>query len=252
MGYTVKAVADMASISVRALHHYDHIGLLRPAAVSPSGYRLYADADLARLQQVLFFRELGFSLKEIKAILDDPGFDRREALETHRRILLEKQSRLVKLIGSVERTLEAIERGSELDKNAMFEGFDEAKEEEYRKEARARWGNEVVDESVRRTSKFTKEDWAEIGAESNEINQAMASLMGRDPAEAEVQKWIGRWYKLINDRFYTVTPCVFRGLGDGYVADSRFTAFYDKVKPGLAEFMRAAMHVYADGLEAKS
>jgi len=141
MAYTVKAVADLAGVSVRTLHHYDQIGLLRPAAVSVSGYRLYTDAELERLQQLLFFRELGFSFQDIKAIIDSPSYYRREALITHRRILLEKQNRLARLIQSVDRTINAMERGVQMDKNAMFEGFDESKIEEYRKEAQARWGS---------------------------------------------------------------------------------------------------------------
>ncbi|MDO8670513.1 MAG: MerR family transcriptional regulator [Dehalococcoidia bacterium] len=252
MAFTVKTVADMAGVSVRTLHHYDHIGLLKPAAVSCSGYRLYSEAELEGLQQVLFFRELDFGLHDIKDILDCPGFDRREALVAHKQLLLEKQNRLARLISSVDSTIEAIERGTEMDKGSMFEGFDAAKEEEYRKEVRERWGNKKVDESIRRTSRYLKADWAVIGVESNEINQAMASLMGSDPGDPEVQKWIGKWYRLINDRYYTMTPDIFRGLGDGYVGDSRFTAFYDKVKPGLAMFMRDAMHVYSDHLEAEA
>ncbi|MGI5837851.1 MAG: MerR family transcriptional regulator [Chloroflexota bacterium] len=248
MAYTVKAVADAAGVSVRALHYYDQIGLLKPASVSASGYRLYSEADLERLQEVLFFRELGFSLQEIKAIIDSPSYDRREALVTHRRILLEKQDRLARLIRSVDRTINAIQRGIPMGKDAMFEGFDKSKIEEYRKEARERWGS-VVDESYRRVSHYTKEDWDAFRAESEEITTALASLMDRDPADPEVQKWIGRHYNQIKDHFYTPTAEVYRGLGDLYVEDSRFTENYDKVKPGLAKFMRSAMHVYADRMD---
>lgn len=247
MAYTVKAVADVAGVSVRTLHHYDQIGLLKPASVSASGYRLYSEADLDRLQQILFFRELGFSLQEIKAITDSPDYDRREALETHRRILLEKQNRLTRLIHSVDRTINAMERGVPMGKDAMFEAFDESKIEEYRKEARARWGK-VVDESYQRVSNYTKEDWDAFKAEGEAIVTALASLVDRDPADPEVQRWIDRHYRQIKDNFYTPTAEVYRGLGDLYVEDSRFTENYDRVKPGLAKFVRAAMQVYADNL----
>ncbi len=251
MPYTVKSVADMAGVTVRTLHHYDRIGLLRPASVSPSGYRLYSEADLERLQQILFFRELGFGLGEIKTIMDNPGFDRREALVAQKRLLLEKQRRIERLIASIETSIDAMERGTELDKDKMFGGFDESKIKEYTEEARARWGNENVDESIRRSSKYTKAEWAEIMSEGQSYTVGIAALMDRDPGDPEVQKLIERHFRLINDRFYTVTPEIFRGLGDLYVSDPRFTAFYDKVKPGLAQFMKAAMHAYCDRVFGK-
>lgn len=247
MAYTVKVVADMAGISVRTLHHYDQIGLLKPASASAAGYRLYSEADLERLQQILFFRELGFTLREIKRIVDSPGFDRRQALAAHRELLEEKRRRLDRLIACVDRSIDALERRVSMEGKMMFDGFDEKKLAEYREEARARWG-EVVDESYRRTDKYTEADWAAIGAESDEINRAMAAMMDREPTDPEVQRWIGQWFRLINDRFYECTPEVFRGLGDLYVDDGRFTEFYDKYRPGLAKFMRAAMHAYVDRL----
>ncbi len=124
MGYTVKAVADVAGVSVRTLHHYDRIGLLRPAASSPAGYRLYSEADLERLQQVLFFRELGFSLQDVKAIVDSPTFDRTEALRAHRRLLVEQQGRLGRL---VDRTIASIEKGEPMSNQERFGAFDNAK-----------------------------------------------------------------------------------------------------------------------------
>ncbi len=255
MAYTVKKVADMAGVSIRTLHHYDEIGLLRPASTSQAGYRLYTDQDLERLQQVLFFRELGFSLPETKAILDNPHFDRREALRTHRKLLLERQRRLNQLIQTVEQTLATMERSTEMKKESMFDGFDmseiERHKEQYKDEVRAKYSKEIVDESERRVATYGKSDWADIQQESGAINQAMADLMGTDPAGPAVQETIGRWFNLINDRFYTCTPEIFRGLGDLYVQDGRFTATYDKVKPGLAHFMREAMQIYADRLEQK-
>ncbi|MHB1133047.1 MAG: TipAS antibiotic-recognition domain-containing protein, partial [Chloroflexota bacterium] len=154
-------------------------------------------------------------------------------------------------IHAVERTLEHTEGGTEVSDEEMFGGFDKKQMEEYREEASTRWGKEVVDQSYRRVAKFSKEDWARIGVESQAINEGMTELMGSDPGAAPAQELIGRWFKLINDNYYDCSPEIFRGLGDGYVSDSRFTAFYDKYRPGLAEFMRAAMHVFADRLEAQ-
>jgi len=127
MGYTVKAVADVVGVSVRTLHYYDRIGLLRPAATSPAGYRLYSEADLERLQQVLFFRELGFTLQDVKAIVDSPTFDRTEALRAHRRLLVEQQSRLGRLVELVDRTIASIEKGEPMSNQERFGAFEYAK-----------------------------------------------------------------------------------------------------------------------------
>ena len=145
MGYTVKVVAEMAGVSVRTLHHYDRIGLLPPAATSPAGYRLYSDADLERLQQVMFFRELGFSLHDVKAIVDSPTFDRAEALRAHRRLLVEQQGRLGRLVELVDRTIASIEKGEPMSNQERFGAFDDAKLNEYREEARRGKVRDVYD-----------------------------------------------------------------------------------------------------------
>ncbi len=252
VAYTVKAVADLAGVSIRTLHHYDGIGLLRPASVSRSGYRLYTTEDLERLQQILFFKELDFSLQEIAEIVNSPGFDRKRALVSHRELLQEKQKRLQRLIRSVDETIDALERGERMDDQKMFEGFDRKQLDEWREEARQRWDSDRVDESWRRASKYTKEDWAAIQRESQEVNEGLAARMDKGSSDPEVQALIGRHFRQINERFYECTPEVYRGLGELYVSDPRFTANYEKVKPGLAQFMREAMRVYADSLEGKS
>lgn len=247
MAWTVRVVAQLAGITIRTLHHYDEIGLLRPSQVNAAGYRLYVTSDLERLQQILFFKELGFGLDQIRQIIDDPGFDRQEALVQHRVMLLERQERLNRLIRSVDRTLDTIERGIPLSEKELFAGFDP-----YAEEAKERWGQtEAYKESARRVKTYTKADWEAIKAEETAINQGLAALMDREPADPAVQEWIRRKHQHINDRFYTCSTAVFRGLGDLYVADERFAAVYEKVKPGLTAFMRAAMQIYCDMLEGK-
>lgn len=225
MAFTVKAVAELAGISVRTLHHYDEIGLLKPAQVTPSGYRLYSEHDLERLQQILFFRELGFSLNDIKEIISRPDFDRRQALIEHRQLLEERRGRLGRLIDSIGHTLTTMERGtpmSEKELKEMFDGFDHT---QYEEEARQRWGHtKEYQESVARTKHYTKADWAAFKAEMGEITLQLASLMDRDPADPEVQEGVRRWHQFINDRCYTCSTEVFRGLGNMYVEDERFTA----------------------------
>jgi DNA-binding transcriptional MerR regulator len=252
VAYTVKAVAEFAGVSIRAIHHYDKIGLLVPAGTSPSGYRLYSESNLERLQEILFFKELGFGLQEIKTIMDGAGYDRKEALRSHKQILFEKKKRLDNLIGLVEKTLATMERKATMSNDELFDGFDDAKIEEYKKEAKERWGEtDAFKESERKTSKYGKADWDEIKVESGDIFTKLAALMaeGKSPADDAVQEQIGRWFKHINDRFYACTPEIFRGLADMYVGDARFTATYDKVRPGLAQFKRDAMHIYCDNIE---
>lgn len=252
MPYKVKEVAVLAGISVRALHHYDRIGLLKPEAVSPAGYRLYSDRDLRRLQQILFFREIGFNLDEIRRILDRPDFDQGRALRAHRELLTEKKRRLEEIIRTVDKTLRAMEEGRQMEKKEMFEGFDLAEIEKhqarYAEEVRRKYDPEVVAESERRTAKYTKEDWAAIFAKGNDIFRRIADGLDRGPADPEVQAAVAQWREHITNSFYTCTPEIFRGLGDLYVEDSRFTENIDRFRPGLAAFLREAMHIYCDRL----
>lgn len=254
MAFKVKEVADLVGISVRTLHHYDQIGLLKPESVSPAGYRLYGDSDLERLQQILLFKEIGFDLQEIKRILDHPYFDRRQALFTHREILLEKKKRLDEMIGTVEKTLRAMEGESVMDKKEMFSGFDMGNIEEhqarYAEETREKYGNtDAYRESVRKTSRYAKEDWAKITADGERIYREIAALMDCEPGNIGVQLAVGEWRRHICDHYYDCTPEIFRGLADLYVQDTRFTENIDKVKPGLATFLSEAMRIYYDNLK---
>lgn len=253
MALKVKEVAELVGVSVRTLHHYDQIGLLKPEFVSPAGYRLYTDHNLERLQQILFFKEIGFELHEIKEILDSPGFDRREALLTHRELLLEKKNRLEKIVHTVEKTIKAMEGEIIMDKKEMFSGFDmqeiEKHQARYAEEIRQKYGDSpAYQESMKKTAGYNKDDWARIMGETGRIYQTIADLMDKGPADPEVQQAVAEWRQHITDNFYNCTPEIFRGLGDLYVDDPRFTANIDKMKPGLAEFLREAMHVYCDNL----
>jgi MerR family transcriptional regulator, multidrug-efflux activator len=250
MNYKVREVADMVGISVRTLHHYDQIGLLVPDEVSPAGYRLYSEANLERLQQILFFKEIGFSLQAIKNILDHPNFDRKQALLVHKEVLLKKKERLEEMIRTVEKTIESIEGGMKMEKKDMFKGFDmteiEEHQKKYAKEARERYGKETVERVEQRTSKYTKEDWAAIMSKWEGIYQKIIARMEYGPEDTQVQEAVGELRQLFTDYFYDCTIEIFRGLGDLYVNDERFTANIDKYHKGLAAFLREAMHIYCD------
>lgn len=241
----------MAGVSVRTLHHYDQVGLLKPESVSDAGYRLYGERDLARLQQILFFKELGFSLRQTKAIIDDPGFDRVRALKTHRKMLIEKRDRLDRLVETVEKTIKSVQEGTKMSAKEILQGFDmakiEAHQKKYAKEVEERWGgSEAFEESKRRTSAYKADDWASVMKRSAQIYQEFIDLMDRSPEDPAVQEVVEKWRKYISESFYNCTPEILRGLGEMYVSDGRFTESIDKAKPGLAQFMSDAIRVYCD------
>ncbi|WP_251860127.1 MerR family transcriptional regulator [Clostridium sp. Marseille-Q2269] len=254
MHYKVKEVADMAGISVRMLHHYDKIGLLKPDSINDAGYRLYTDDNLDRLQQILFFKELNFPLKEIKSILDSPNFDKKETLKTHKQLLLEKKTRLEKIIQSVNKTIKSLEGEFEMDKKEALNAFDMSKIEEhqkkYAKETRMKYGHtSAYKESMAKTSKYTKEDWEILSQNWDEIYKTLADLTDRDPHDEKVQDAIHMYRSYISKNFYNCTTEIFRGLGDLYVNDERFTANIDKYKVGLSKFLREAINIYCDNIK---
>ncbi|MEP7126389.1 MAG: MerR family transcriptional regulator [Byssovorax sp.] len=241
MAYTVGDLASLARVSVRTLHHYDEVGLLRPSGRSGAGYRRYTAGDLQRLQQVLFFRELGFKLDEIARILADPGFDRRQTLLAQRALLAERAERARALVDLVDRTLKALEDDDTMKPDEMFEGFDPAK---YEDEAKAWWGTtEAYAESKRRTSRYTKDDWKRMAAESKATVEELAQAMddGVAPTEAHAMD-LAEQHRLHLERwFYPCAVAMHVKLGEMYVADPRFAAVYDQRREGLAEFLRAAI-----------
>ena len=244
MGYTVKAVAALAGVSVRTLHHYDAIGLVHPDARTEAGYRIYSRSDLERLQQVLFFKELGLGLDEIREILARPGFDRRQALLDHRELLCSRKDRIERLIRAVDRTIASMEEGNALDEKVMFDGFDAG---QYEEEVRRRWGHTAAyKESRERTQGYTQADWDVILKEQTGILRGIAALADRRPDDPEVVAAIQRMHTFINDRFYLCPVEMFRGLGDLAVDDGRFTETYEKLQPGLAAFYQKAVHAYCD------
>ncbi|MCP3031797.1 MerR family transcriptional regulator [Halobacillus sp. A1] len=248
--YKVKEAAELAGVSVRTLHHYDRMGLLTPKK-GGNGYRYYDDNDFIILQQILFFKELDFSLQKIKEILQSPDFDEQHALQQHKKILLEKKARLEKVIRSVDQSIASYKGGETMTPKERFEPFDMQKIEEHRKkfakEVEQRWGDtDAYKESAKRTSAYSKDDWKKIHAENEVIDKHLVQLMDQEPGDEEVQKWIDAKRQHITKYFYPCSIEIFRGLADMYVNDPRFTNNIDKVKQGYAAFVSKAMHVYCD------
>lgn len=239
----VKEVSDLAGISVRTLHHYDAIGLLRPGHMTAAGYRLYTDADLELLQQILFFRELGFPLRKIKEIVTSSSYDRREALELHRKLLLERRARIDSMLATLEKTVRHMKGEIEMTNKEKFEGFDFSRNP-YEQEARERWGDAEVDASNAKLAKLSDAEKKAMGEEMGAIYRRLAELRHGAPDSPEAQEAIGQWYRYLQ-RFGTYSIEAFRNLGQMYVDDERFTKNIDMFGEGLARFMRDAMAVYA-------
>ena len=244
--YTVSQLAKMAGVSVRTLHHYDHIGLLKPSSRTQAGYRLYERQDLLRLQQILFFRELDLPLNEIQSILDDPEFDQIRSLESHRRQLQGRMERLARLLSTIDKTIQRLtEDEMTLTDEELYEGFTPEQIERYKREAREMYGPELVAESERRVRSMSKAQWNAVKEEGDQVTRAIAETADRAPGDPQVQALIARHYAWI-ERFYPASAEVYRGLGRGYAEHPDFRRFYDKYRPGLADFMQAAMAHYAD------
>jgi DNA-binding transcriptional MerR regulator len=244
MGLTVGEVAALAGVSVRTLHHYDGIGLLSPSERSEGGYRLYDDGDLAVLQQVLFFKELGFGLADIGRIMHDPGFDRLGALRLQRRMLKDKSTQLELMAEAVDAAIAATEGGARMNADEMFEAFGGFDPKEYEQEAKDRWGDtEAYKESARRTKRYTKEDWVEVRRETEAVNAGLAALMDEGvPADDPRAMDLAEEHRLnIDKRFYPVSWQMHVGLAEMYIADPRFAANYEKVRPGLAQYLHDAI-----------
>ena len=236
---TVGAVAALTGVSVRTLHHYDHIGLVVPSVRTPAGYRGYTDADIERLHLVLVYRSVGMPLDEIRAVLDDAA-DVLVHLRRQHELLQEQAERLQHTIKAVEELMNAHREGIQLTAQEQVEIFGAtAFSEEYAAEAEERWGEtDAWKQSQQRVSQFTKQDWIAIKAEGDALLEALAQAMrgGVQPGSTEANELAARHRGSI-ERFYDCGDEMHRNLVEMYLADERFTRYYDDVEPGLARYL---------------
>ncbi|MBN2471005.1 MAG: MerR family transcriptional regulator [Anaerolineae bacterium] len=241
--YTVKQLAEMAGITVRTLHYYDEIGLLSPSRTPSNGYRRYGEAEVLRLQQIMLFRELEFSLSDIQALLDDPAFDLLHALRAHRAALQARAARLQRLTHTIDQTIKYLQGETTMSQPSLFDGFSDEQQAEYEEEARAMWDPALVDDSVRRWNSYTDEEKAEIGARGNAIFAAIRDNMHKGADSAEVQAQIAALQAHFGV-FYTCTDEILMGLGEAYHTHPGFIETFQKIHPDLPEFLYEAISHY--------
>jgi DNA-binding transcriptional MerR regulator len=253
--YTVGRVAALSGVTIRTLHHYDEIGLLSPSGRSAAGYRIYEERETERLQQILFYRELEFDLKEIATIVNDPGTDALGHLRRQRRLLTERIGRLSAMVEAIDHEMEARTMDIRLTPEERLEVFGEFRPEYYAEEAEQRWGGtEPYKESQRRVSSYTKEDWQRLKAEEGEIRARLGAALdaGLAPESEEAMAAVEAHRQHISRWFYECTYEIHRGLTEMYVSDERFRSHYDTQTPGLAAFIREAALANADRAEKDS
>jgi len=247
--YTVQKLGKIAGVSTRTLRYYDEIGILKPARINSSGYRIYGQSEVDKLQQILFYRELGVSLESIKDIVTAPSFDGTNALREHRVKLLAKRQQLDLLIANIDKTIAVSEGRITMTDKDKFEGFKQKmiddNENKYGEEIRAKYGDEQVDMSNKKLKNMTKEQYDELerlGA--SVIDTLKAAFATGDPAGELAQKTADLHRQWLSYSWGSYTKEAHAGLAQMYVDDERFTAYYDKEQTGAAAFLRDAVHIY--------
>lgn len=249
MEYTVQRLANLAGVSSRALRYYDEIGLLKPARVNSSGYRIYGAAEIDRLQQIMFYRELGVSLDEIRQIIDNPSFDALVALREHQLQLMAKRKQLDQLLANVEKTIAQVEGGVRMSDKEKFAGFKQKliaeNEEKYGSEVRSKYGDATVDRANAAVANLTEEQYAAWQKLSERVMQTLKAAFVTGDHKGELAQEAAALHR---DWLSFTWPSYSReahaGLAQMYVQDERFTAFYDQEQPGLAQFLCDAILEY--------
>ncbi len=248
--FTVKQVARMAGISVRALHHYDELGLLRPAQRTAAGYRLYGQRELLLLQQVLLYRELELPLEQIRKLIKAKDFDIAQALREHRAALQQRQEQTATLLQTIDTTLRRLEeKNMDMDEEKvidLYEGFSREEARALHREAKQRWGGTPAwDKSMRLAKTMTKAQLQELSVEVDAAQRRMVALRDRPVSDPEIQQLVDAHYRWIKN-FWTPDRDSYKGLGQMYADDVRFRAHYEKYGKDFADYLAAAIAYYAD------
>lgn len=249
MEYTILKLAKLAGVSKRTLRYYDEIGLLKPARINSSGYRLYGANEVNRLQQILFYRALDLDLETIRTMISEPDYDPLFSLREHQGHLLTKKNQIEQLLLTVEKTIQSLEGRITMSDQEKFEGFKQDlidnNEKQYGREIREKYGNEMVDASYQKLKKMSKYEHEQLEKLNIELNVALKQAFesgdytSKDAMHACAlhQQWIKAYWPTYSKEAHL-------SLVQMYVDDERFTAYYDKIIPGCAIFLRDAMQIY--------
>ena len=241
--FTIKKLAEVAGVSIRTLHYYDEVGLLKPKFRKENGYRFYNEESAMILQQIMFFRELGFSLDEIKMIISRPDFNIPEALKAHKRILVKKDERLRELINTVERTIRKMNKKSKMGIKEYYRGFSEDQIEKYRDEVRHRWGERVLIDSEKRVIGMGQEKFMALQAEGGKIFKTVMENMSEGYDSKLIQDLIVEWRQwLENFHHYSEEEVV--ELGRAYSQHPDFIKFFQQYSDELPVFLTWAIEYY--------
>lgn len=249
--YSVKQIARLAGVTVKTLHLYDKIGLLKPSVRTWANYRQYGHAELLRLQQILFYRELDIPLKSIIEILNDPHFDLTKALSGHRVALVARRDRLNTLLTTIDKTIRHLKNKTMSTIEELYDGMPKEQAEAYRREAVEKWGEDTVARSEKALMEMDKLDLEKLKADQKDIAQKLRALVKHDPESKEVQEQIARHYANIRAFWGVSDPTdlraqAYKGLAELYATDERYTAADGNPDPEYAAFMRRGMHYFAD------
>lgn len=249
MEYTIQKLGLLAGVSTRTLRYYDEIGILKPARINSSGYRIYGQKEVDKLQQILFYKELGLHLDKIREIVNSPSFNAAKALNDHREQLLDKRLQLDRLIANVEKTIASNEGRITMTDEEKFEGFKqkmvEDNENKYGKEIREKYGDDTVNKSNQKVLNMTQSEHDEVTKLSEELHTTLAEAFKTgDPAGKLAQKAAELHKQWLTFYWNEYSKEGHAGLAQMYVDDERFTAYYDKDQPGTAEFLRDAIYIY--------
>lgn len=248
--YTVKQLADLAQVTARTLHYYDQIDLLKPSKVGDNGYRYYDDEAVLRLQQILFYREIGLELAHIKDALDSPNFDVMSALNSHREHLRQKIIRLQNLVSTVDHTMKHLQGEITMTKHQMFNAFSDEQQKDYEREARLQYGPDKVNESIRRWQDYSNVEKEVIIDEGNQIYSDLTDALeaGKSAHSPEVQDILVRWHQHLR-YFYEPSLDLLRGLGELYNSSPDFIKNFQKLHEDLPAYLQEGITQYVDDLE---
>ncbi len=244
--YTIQQLANLANTTVRTLHYYDEIGLLKPARIESNGYRTYEEKELLLLQQIMFFRELELSLEDIKKILENSNFDVSKALTQHQKLIAIKKDRLEKLLITIKKTTNKLHKKNNMNDKDLYVGFSKQELALYAKEAKERWGNTLAyRQSEERYGKLRKKEKILIQKETDELMREIVSLIHLPASDSKIQTLIDKHYASLRV-YYEPNPEIYRDLAEMYVNDKRFKKYFDAYHENLARFMHDAMIIYCN------